>query len=187
MKWTIAILTVPERAHLFGRLMNRLWPQVDGLDIEIMVADQEGGIGKKRQWCLDNALGEYFNFIDDDDLVPVNYVDSIYPLLDGVDYIGFQLQLYWDGTPWNPTYHSLRYNGWSEDERGHYRDVSHLNPIRTEIAREGRFEGDWAEDCNWARQVHPKTEHYIDQIMYYYYFSPSASLAVKAQQSGGHL
>lgn len=179
MKWTIAILTVPQRAGEYNRLLDCLWPQVcdPTLDIEIMTCNMPGTISEKRQWCLDTAQGEYFNFIDDDDLVADDYVETIYPLLDGVDYIGFQLQLYWDGCPMRPTFHSLRYDRWFEDGMGYYRNVSHLNPIRTEIARKGRFEGGFAEDRRWAEQVDPKTEHYIDKVMYHYLYSPDSSLS----------
>lgn len=171
---------MPERKAEFTRLCKLLRPQAKGRDIEILVARQPAWtISRKRQWCLDRAKGEYINFIDDDDLIAENYVDAIYPLLDGVDYIGFQLQFYYNGEPWAPTYHSLRYDGWSSDVNGHYRDVSHLNPMRTAVAREGRFDGGHGEDFRWGRQVHPKTEHYIHEIMYYYYFSPESSLALR--------
>lgn len=179
MKWTIGVLTVPEREGLFGRIHRILTRQSAGLDIEILVADDpHESVAAKRQWCLDNAAGEYICFVDDDDLVPPYYVESIYPLLDGVDYIGFQLQLYINGLSMKPTYHSLRYDKWSEDDQGYYRNVSHLNPIRTEIARQGRYEGGYSEDSRWAKQVHPKTEHYIDKVMYEYHFSPATSLTL---------
>jgi hypothetical protein len=177
VKWTIAVLTVPERRHEYARLMNTLTPQIQARsDIELMTCNMPGTVAEKRQWCLDNASGEYFNFIDDDDMVAGNYVDAIYPLLDGVDYIGFQLQLYIDGARQKPTYHSLEYDEWSDDANGYYRNVSHLNPIRTEIARQGRFNGGYGEDKRWADQVSPKTEHYIDQTLYHYFFSPGNSL-----------
>lgn len=179
MKWTIAILTVAEREHVFRRLLNRLEPQIGDRDIEVLIADQEDWtVSHKRQWCLDQAAGDYFCFIDDDDLVSQNYVEAIYPLLDGVDYIGFQLQYYEEGIPWKPTFHSLRYgtHAIEADEYGFYRGVSHLNPIRTEIARQGKYYGGFGEDNRWCDQVEPKTEHYIDEVMYHYYFSPITSL-----------
>ncbi|MBO0676796.1 glycosyltransferase [Mycolicibacterium sp. S2-37] len=177
MKWTIAICTVREREGLLLRLLNVLEPQLYD-DIEVIIADQDWPLATKRQWCLDMANGEYFNFIDDDDLIPVNYVDRIYPLLDGVDYIGFQVQFYYNGDPWKPTYHSLRYGTHciKADEHAFYRGVSHLNPIRTEIAREGTYFGGYGEDNRWSEQVNPVTEHYIDQVMYHYLFSPATSL-----------
>lgn len=181
MKWTIAILTIPERKLDLGRIVGVLKRQITDQDVEIIVADQDWRVGRKRQWCLDTANGEYFNFVDDDDLVAHDYIDSIYPLLDGVDYIGFQMQLYWDGEKMKPTYHSLQHDRWWDDDSGYYRNVSHLNPIRTEIARQGRFDGAYPEDVNWARQVHPETEHYVDHPMYFYFFAPEHS---KGQADG---
>lgn len=178
--WTIAILTVKVRKPFFRRLMDCLEPQIGDRDIEVLIADQEEwSVSRKRQWCLDNAKGVYFNFADDDDLVAKNYVDSIYPLLDGTDYVGFKLQYYHNGTPWMPTHHSLKYETYSYDDKGHYRGVSHLNPIRTEIARQGWFEGGYGEDVRWADRVKPQTEHFIDDIMYYYYFSTATSLTAE--------
>lgn len=177
MKWTIAILTIPERATDFTRIRGILESQIGDRDIQLLVADQPWGVGRKRQWCLDNATGEYFNFIDDDDLIAHDYVECIYPLLDGVDYIGFRMQLYVNGAKQKPTFHSLEYDGWSEDEDGYYRNVSHLNPIRTEIARQGGFDRDYAEDRAWAEQVSPETERYIDKPMYFYFWAPEYSRA----------
>lgn len=178
VKWTIAILTVPQRRREYERLLDALWPQIEhGSGISLMTCNMPGTIAEKRQWCLDNAEGEYFNFIDDDDMVPDDYVASIYPHLNGVDYIGFQLQLYWDGRPMKPTFHSLEYDHWSEDYRGYYRNISHLNPIRTEIARQGRFAGGYGEDRRWAEQVNPRTEYYVDKVLYHYLYSPEGSLS----------
>jgi hypothetical protein len=180
-KWTIAILTVHQRKGQLNRLLDLLYRQLDddrGRSIELMVCNMSGSVSEKRQWCLDNAEGEYFNFIDDDDLVAENYVDAIYPLLDGVDYVGFQLQYYHEGNAWKPTFHSLRYGThamWA-DESGFYRGVSHLNPIRTEIARQGHYSGGFGEDNRWSDLVEPVTEHYVDQIMYHYFFSQNGSL-----------
>lgn len=181
MKWTIAILTVKGREQDFERIRGILEYQIaDRNDIEILVSSHDKmNIGDKRQWCLDNASGEYINFIDDDDLIAHDYIDTIYPLLDDVDYVGFQLQHFFNGKKSKPTYHSLRYKTWEEDEDGFYRNVSHLNPIRTTIAREGKFAGDYGEDFTWSQQVHPQTEHYIDRPMYFYFFSPKYSKATK--------
>ena len=176
MKWTIAILTIPERAEKYLRLKGVIERQIGGRDIEVLTASQDWSVGRKRQWCLDNAAGEYICFVDDDDMVASDYVDSIYPLLDGVDYIGFRMQLYIDGAKQAPTYHSLRYDRWFNDYDGYYRNVSHLNPMKIDIARQARF-GDtsYGEDREWAANVHPETEHYIDEPMYFYFFSPKES------------
>ncbi len=173
MRWTIAILTIPERKTEFTRIMGILRHQIIDQDIEVLVAGQDWGIPEKRQWCLDNAEGEYFNFIDDDDLIAHDYVDSIYPLLDGVDYVGFKQQYYFNGRKGFIAHHSLEYQQDFGDDTGYHRGVSHLNPIRTEIARQGSFvEGfgeELCEDYRWAQQVSPNSQYFIDKVLYFYF------------------
>lgn len=177
-KWTIGILSVPERLMDLVRIKGMLEHQIKGRGVQILVNDRDGDVGEKRQWCLDNAGGMYISFVDDDDLVAHNFIDSIYPLLDGVDYIGFRLQLYIGGIKQKPTFHSIKYNNWYGDNLGYYRDISHLNPIRTELARTSKFSCGFQEDKRWVDCLRGKikTEHYIDQPMYFYFYSKKYSL-----------
>lgn len=180
MKWTIAVLSTAQRKVELTRITAILRHQIgDRKDIQLLIADGVGGVGEKRQWCIDHARGEYVNFVDDDDIISHVYVDSIHPLLDGVDYVGFRMQHYRDGHKSKPTFHSLAYEEWSEDEQGFYRDISHLNPMKTTIARQATFSGDYAEDHDWAEQLRgiPKTQNYIYAPMYFYFDCIKYSLA----------
>jgi hypothetical protein len=177
IKWSILILHEPGRSALLERLMAALRPQVQGKDdVEIIVRPFDKGLdlGSNRQAMIEAAKGEYVSQIDDDDLVADNYVSTIYPLLDGIDYIGFQLQMYMDGDKQVPTFHSLRYKEWSGDSKGWYRDISHVNPMRRELALQVPMRGGPGEDARWAAELRNKgvvkTEHYISEIMYLYYF-----------------
>jgi hypothetical protein len=180
VKWSILILTQPKRADFLERLMYCLYPQIKSYpDVEAVITyfDSRCPIGENRAMMIEAAVGEYVNFIDDDDLVPDHYVATIYPLLDGVDYIGFQGRVYKDGVLQKPGFHSLKYGAWWEDENGYYRDLSHLNPIRRVLAMAGQMEkhhGCYEEDRKWATNLRElglvKTEHYINQEMYYYYY-----------------
>lgn len=188
MKWSILILTQAPRVRFLARLMDMLRPQLygskgAGIEVNIKEFDQRYSLGYNRQIMIDEASGEYVNFIDDDDLVATTYVDRISPLLhkdallaDGfsakVDYVGFQLQCYMDGVPFSRTYHSLKYRGWWNDEKGYYRDISHVNPMRRELALKAWMSGGHGEDSRWATDLRKlgivRTEHYVDDIMYHY-------------------
>ena len=177
MKWQILILTQPSRDRFLQRLLAVLKPQVEELtDVEIVVRqfDRSMDLGRNRQAMIDSSTAEYICFVDDDDLVPFSYVPTIYPLLDGIDYIGFQVQLYVDGEKQRPTFHSLKYDRWWSDDSGYYRDISHLNPMRRELAIQAKMSGGFGEDQRWCEALAKlgivKTEHYIDQVMYYYLF-----------------
>jgi hypothetical protein len=117
---------------------------------------------------------EYIAFVDDDDLVAPDYVSTILPLLDGVDQIGFELQCYIDAVALpKKTIHSLRHTGWFENALGYFRDISHLNPMRRELALLEPMEGGHGEDKRWSDRMRGKvkTEHYIPRVMYHYYFN----------------
>ncbi len=186
MKWSILVLTQPSRAEFLQRLMKGLAPQVEKFsDVEVIVTlfDNKFSIGKNRGMMLEAAVGEYVNFVDDDDLLADDYVSSIYPLLDGVDYIGFQAKLHIDGMYCGKlSYHSLMCNRWFENSNGYFRDISHLNPIRNSLAVAGRMgdhEGKNLEDFCWADRLRSlgivKTEHFIPKVMYFAYYRPNKS------------
>lgn len=184
--WSILIATVRLRRRLLDRLLTRLLPQLptDGTVEVVLYEDDFQTLGAdKRNALLDAARGRYCNFIDDDDLVPEYYVTKVLAALQSwPDYVGWRMQLYIDEVAQKPTFHSLKYTGWSDDGDGYYRRISHLNPILTGIARLGRFyyhagEGD---DVMWQRRVDAlgivRTESYIPEVMYEYWHSPADSL-----------
>jgi hypothetical protein len=110
--------------------------------------------------------------------VPDYFVDEVCARLGDVDYVGWQMQCYSDGVSLKPTYHSLRYSCWYDDDAGYYRDVSHLNPIRLQLARCVSYRGLVPpEDVSWATQMRPhvKTEAYVDRVMYHYHASSGDS------------
>ncbi len=179
-KLEILILTQPSREQFLARLLAVLRPQLeDHPDVKATVRmfNRSMDLGTNRQAMIEAATGEYVCQIDDDDLVPASYVSTIYPLLDGVDYIGFRLQLFVDGEKQKPTYHSLQYKEWNADQDGFYRDISHLNPIRRELALRVPMSGGFGEDERWATQLRAlnivKTEHYIPEVMYFYFYRGS--------------
>jgi hypothetical protein len=174
--WTILVATLGQRFERFARLLNDLRPQVDAHDglvtVTALFNHGERSLGVVRQTLVESATSRYVSFVDDDDELPDYHVDEVVAALDvEPDYVGWQLQCYVDGVPLKPTYHSLRYRRWYDDARGYYRDVSHLNPIRRDLALRGDFRrGDPPEDVSWADQVRPfvHSENYIDKIMYHY-------------------
>jgi hypothetical protein len=176
--WTILIATLGRRAGKLAGLLEELMAQVDAaggaVTVEALWNNGERPVSVLRRELLQGARSRYVSFVDDDDAVASNYVARILPLLDGTDYVGFNVRVM-SGTYQGVTAcHSLRNPGWSEDilRDRLYRHVSHLNPIRRELALLGSF-GDaaYGEDREWAHAVraHVRTEHFVDQVMYFYY------------------
>lgn len=176
--WTILIATLGQRSTRFLNLLETLLPQVEKRNGYVSVSalwnNGERSLAEVRQDLVMHAKSDYISFIDDDDMVPEYYVDEVLPLLDGVDYIGWRMQCIMYGRLLKPTFHSLRYKTWWEDGRGYYRDISHLNPVKTSIAKTADYRiNKPPEDISWAEQLRGrlKSEHYIEKIMYYYYSS----------------
>lgn len=179
MKLQILIPTVVTRDSEFKRLVDILAPQVNKYkgDVGVLVYwnNFEHTIGDIRQKMLEKAIAEYVTFIDDDDTVPDYFCDEIYPLLDGVDHIGYRIEFKRNGKVQLPVYHTIKSKGYYDDSTGFYRQVTPKDPIRRDIALQGSYSrSDYniglSEETTWMEDVTPlvRTEHYIDKVMYYY-------------------
>lgn len=176
IKLEILILTMKTREKFLARILDCLEPQVTpDVRVTVRVCDPALTLGENREAMRRESVGEYICFCDDDDIPACDYVKTILPLLDGVDIIGFECALYVDGTL-DPKrdYHTITAGSWYNSETAYYRDISHLSPIRREIALASPMEGGHGEDGRWADRMRAlkviKTEHYIDKVMYYYLF-----------------
>lgn len=178
MIWSILIASLARRSESLAQVLADLGQQL-APGVEVIVYRNHGEIPLShiRQSLVDEARGEYLCFVDDDDRLPEYYVAEVLPRLDGtIDYVGWRMQAYFDGLPLKPTYHTLDSDGWWETETAFYRDVSHLNPVRTELARRCDFRlADPPEDVSWADQLRKvmagRRQALVpdDRVMYHYY------------------
>jgi hypothetical protein len=178
MTWTILIATLAERRDLLRRLLDTLLPQTEPYDGAVQVVawwnNGTPSLYEIRQAMLQSVSTDYVCWVDDDDLVPDYYVDEIMQALaQGPDYVGFQVECFSNDRFLATAYHSLRHGGWRGAPPVLFRDLSHVNPIRTTLAKAGDFTRAAAgepEDRVWVNQVRglPRTEVVIDKIMYHY-------------------
>lgn len=191
--WSILVATLGQRRGKFKRLVDVLAPQLEQHNgaVELVAYWNVGEVPLSviRQSLVDDARGTYISFIDDDDLVPYYFTDEVLAAIETFqthnhmtypDYVGWQMQAYVDGEPLKPTFHSLRYDHWWDDDAGFYRDISHLNPIRKEKVSEAGADFQRTappEDVAWSDQLrgHLQTEAYVDRVMYHYHASPADS------------
>lgn len=183
--WTILVPTLGERRVLFQRMISLLLPQTEKYDGRVQVVarfnDGYPPLPVIRQKMLMQTETDYVSFVDDDDIVSAYFVDEVMTALDSdPDYVGFQVQCYSDGRPTGVAYHSLKHFGWVNESDRYLRDISHINPMRTRIARLADFRAaraGAAEDRAWVaqlrRQGNLRTEVVIPRIMYHYLYSTS--------------
>lgn len=172
--WQILLPTVVDRNMEFARLADRLAPQIEKYngDIEVVVFwnNYEREISSLRQLMIETATAKYTNFVDDDDLVSEDYCDQIYPLLDGVDYIGHEIEF---GNA--KVIHSLTCTGWIDDGNTYYRRGTYINPTKRTLMLKAAFKNaDYregiAEDITYSKNIDKllKTEHFVPEKLYIY-------------------
>lgn len=188
--WTILVPTVAARAALFERLLADLLPQTEPFGGRVRVLAYlnhgEPALGVVRDRLVTAAGTEYVSFADDDDTVPSYFVEEVMRALDSArpDHVGFWLDLYRDGVFQERARHSIAGpRRWGRVRGVLHRDFTHIDPVRTEIARKGSFvpmRPGRPEDRMWVRQVRPfiSSEVFIDRTMYHYLYRPALSVAL---------
>jgi len=141
-KLSILICSLNRRHEFLKRLISLLKPQISK-EVEVLVSidDGENTIGRKRNNLLQQSIGKYIAFIDDDDIVSDVYVSSILKAVEfEPDVVGIHLQMIENNTLTGLTYHSLKYKTWYDEPtdkpglRKYYRNPNHLNPVKRELA-----------------------------------------------------
>lgn len=184
---TVLIATLGQRRDLLGRLLFGLMPQVDAAGGRVKVIaywdNGEIDLATKRQALVDAADTDYVCHVDDDDTVTDDYVASILDALaTRPDFVGLWMNVHKDGADHRLAELSLKYDHWFDGPTHYCRDITHENPIRTEIARSVDFrdkESHEPEDAPWAAKLRARlagaTEVMIDRVLYHYWWVPGQS------------
>ena len=187
MKLSILIPTLPQRKKMFNILRKNLTAQIDYVhsthpslgQVEILFDSSKkflkGGlsVGAKRDALKCRATGEYLVFVDDDDMIAQNYLESILRLMESnPDIITFR-SLYKSSTYWGIVDMNLNHaeNEQMNDSTIVKRQPFHVCPIRTSIAQQHSFPDiNNAEDWGWMVKVLTdcKTQSHSDQILHQY-------------------
>lgn len=177
MKLSICIATIESRKTKFDFLVQYLnIIKTDDVEIVSLCDNKQMSIGLKRQKLLEMSTGEYICFIDDDDMVPVNYVQKIIEGINKkVDCVGFLVRL----SGWGPVdimcSLSNQWDGWYDNVGGfkYVRCPNHLSVIKREhCLKIGYKDLRGAEDSDFSLRLKAsglcKTEHFINEELYHY-------------------
>jgi hypothetical protein len=180
MLLSILIPSLYEREESFSFIYNKLLKQIEILglqdSIEILVEkdNRKLSIGEKRNLLVERASSKYVVFVDDDDDVSDNYVNSIYNALQGnPDCVGIIGIITFNGKTPKKFYHSINYTSYFDKNNEYFRPPNHLNPIRKDLAEQFKFPTiNFSEDTNFAmslcRSGLLKIENFIEEPIYYY-------------------
>jgi glycosyltransferase involved in cell wall biosynthesis len=184
---SILIPTIPERNERFTKLYNELMRQKTAFEtfhdslgrVEILVnADKrflDGGlsIGNKRNALVKSAEGKYLCFLDDDESIPGNYLESLMRLCyQGQDVCTFQalakLQTFWALVDMRLAY---KLNDQLNPNYTARRPPWHCCPVKSVFAKMFEFPDlNNAEDFVWMEKVLAccTTEAHTEAILYGY-------------------
>jgi glycosyltransferase involved in cell wall biosynthesis len=171
--------SLKERKELFTFIHAKIYDQMlnffnrEGVYIEFIyeIDNGEMTIGEKRNKLLLRAQGEYVCFVDDDDNVADDYIESIMNALETKpDCVGIEGILKCQAGDLIFR-HSIQFQCWYTGSDAFYRTPNHLNPVKRKIALNVCFPSkNFGEDQHYSdgikRQL--KTEKYIDHPIYFY-------------------
>lgn len=184
---SILIPSIPERSLKCDILKGKLHAQINEFmkfhktigSVEVLIDNSkrflDGGlsIGKKRQALVQRASGKYLCFLDDDETIAPNYIETLMRLChEGHDICTFRAMVKLSNM-WGVVNMSLNN---LENEQLHpdgivQRPPWHMCPVRSVYAKMFEFPDlNNAEDFVWMEQVLKccKTESHTDKIIFQY-------------------
>lgn len=193
----ILIPSIPERKEILDILLNKLTSQIEYCKnihstlgtVSIIVDNSKkylnGGlsIGKKRDFLLKKAEEKYVCFLDDDDNISPNYVETLLFLCNEDKDVCTFKSLFQCDTYWAIIDMSLfNENEEASNNREIKRSVWHICPIKREIAIKYSFDDiSYGEDWLWISKMLQdlKTEAKTDALIHNYNHHENISEADK--------
>jgi len=179
IKFSILILSIPNRLDIFKPLLDKLVSQVgDREDVEILslLDNKSLHIYEKRNELMRIARGNHLTFLDDDDDVANNYIEKLVMTIDNhstADVVSFNQICYLEGKEarvfaeiGNPhedvLLDPLNPNRYKDTLRPPY----HWCVWKTSLARSENFRasfsggstGQSTEDIDWLKRLYPKVK-----------------------------
>lgn len=174
-KLSILIPALHNRKEKFDKLMVTLQAQKkENVEFLVMADAGQMSIGQKRNMLLMQSHGEYVSFVDDDDMVPSDYVQRLLKaLVSNPDCTSLTGRIVFSDGYSRPFVHSLRHSRWVDDheKKVYYRPPNHLNAIRRDLAVQVGFpQINLGEDRYFSTNILPllKKEAWVDGEIYEY-------------------
>jgi len=175
---TVGLLSIPSRVETFlPRIVKQLDDQARGKPVEILafLDNKQSTVGEKRNQIAALAKGRFLTFVDDDDLVTDDYVETLLAEIGkapDTDCFVFNAWITEGGKDGKLTKFGVEYAHELRDDV-YYRLPTHVCCHRTENVRKVSFQSvNLGEDVEWANAVRPLIHKQvrIEKILYHYQF-----------------
>lgn len=178
---SILVCSVHTRYDTFlPKIEKQLFDQYTGLtesdqervEIVVLTDNKKMMLGHKRNTMVEMAQGKYAVFVDDDDRISDDYMQS---LLDATasdaDSIVFQAEVSLNGEPPKLCHYSKDVKKDYNTPNAYYRIPNHICCVKRSVSLKSSFPNVlYGEDSGYGKVLLPllKTEHKIDKVLYYY-------------------
>lgn len=190
MKLSILVPSVAERRNTFlPKCLDMLYGQLESLsteqkkDVEILflIDSKERMLGSKRNNLIDIAQGEYVVFVDDDDRIEPDYIQSLLNAVESkADVITFQASVSLNGETPKICHYSNKYPKDYNTADTYHRLPNHICCVKKEIALKVPFLNiKNGEDSAYSKILKPhiQTQHSIEKVLYHYDYSEKTTVA----------
>jgi glycosyltransferase involved in cell wall biosynthesis len=178
MKLSIGICSIPIRINQYRDLVDNLNNQIANCDAQeeveiISFTDCKTiSVGHKRNIIKSIATGDYFCFIDDDDRVSEDYIESILEAVkSGADVITFKGE--YSDVNGVIDFHISTMYGNKNEPKMYYRIPNHISPVKRSIYTNCDFtDKNYQEDSDYSFCINKfiKNEYHIAKKLYFYDF-----------------
>ena len=198
IKLSILILSIPSRFEQMIKLYNKLESQIKtsgSVEIICLIDNKSKHIADKRNDLLSAAQGKFLCYLDDDDDISDDYIESLMEVIDlnenTIDIITFNQKCTINGEEMkvyfgmgNPTQQLYRtQNGKLGDI---LRPPFHMCLWKSDIAKTEKFErvysenGQSCEDYDWVLRLYPKIkkELKLDKILHHYIYNSKTTESI---------
>ena len=190
MKLSILIPSVAERRNTFlPKSLDMLYGQLEKLPKEIqsqveiiyLIDNKTMMLGDKRNLLVDMGKGEYIVFVDCDDRIEPDYIQTLYEATKtNADSIVFLASVSLNGQSPKICRYSKDYRNDYNTATEYHRLPNHICCIKREVSKRVSFPSlKRAEDAGYAKLLKPhlKTEHKIDKVLYHYDYNDFTTVA----------
>ena len=192
MNLSILMPALRSRRKLRKQMEAVLLPQVERhRDVELLVEEDSGRIpsGEKRNRLIQRSAGEYFCFVDDDDLVTAAYVRQIREAcLSGAAVISFWIERIGSDRPRQIHEFSIRHEDGRRLPNGNAAmAANHLCAWRRDVGTAVAFPPHlgYNDDLFWYTPLLAsglvKTEHHLPKVLYTYRYDSASTVNQRSE------
>lgn len=195
MKLSILVCSTHNRYKTFlPAILDQLFGQYEKLEdskkreVEILtlVDNKTIMLGTKRNNLIEISKGEYLVFVDDDDRLSEDYIESILDATDScADVITFTVMVSLNGEDPKPCHYSINYQEDYNTPEAYHRLPNHIMAVRRELAEHVWFKPVlYGEDSDYSKRLQPflKTEYAINKVLYHYDYNIDTTEAQEHQR-----